>query len=105
MLYTDSTFNISDSPKYYPSSGSLPVTGGTSATVQFGSMSGSGWSFSVQLYNVNTGNYTPAHIVNSSNPSTTFTDLVDGNFKIYVVNTQYGTSWSGTIYMLYVYLG
>lgn len=103
MLYTES-FSISSSPKYYPSGGSLAVTGGTSAVVQFGSMSGSGWSFAVQLYNVNTGNYTPVHIVTSSNPSTTFTDLIDGNFRIYVVNTQSGTSWSGTIYMLYTYI-
>lgn len=104
MLYT-SPFSISGTPKFYPSNGSLPVTGGTSATVQFGDISGSGWSFGVQLYNVNTDNYTPVHVVTSSNPSTTFTDLVDGNFKIYVVNNQPGTSWSGTIYMLYTYLG
>lgn len=73
--------------------------------VQFGSMSGSGWAFAVQLYNVNTGRYTPAHIVTSSNPSTTFTDMVDGNYRIYVVNADPSTSWSGTIYMLYTYLG
>jgi|GEM_PF-6011130 len=100
-LYGPRAFSFSEYFWSPPSPGSLAINSGDTVTIQFSNVSGSGWSFGVQLYNINSGNYTSVKIATPSNPQITFTDMLAGNYRAYVVNNLPGTSWSGNIAILW----
>ena len=55
----------------------------------------SNWSIALMLLNPNTGNTTPPHAVTSSNPSTVFTDMLAGNYRLLL---RSASSWAvGTV--------
>jgi hypothetical protein len=101
MMYGPKAFSFSEDFWSPPAPGSLPMESGASPTIYFQDVSGSGWSFSVQLYNVDTDRWTIAKTATSSNPQVTFTDMLSGHYRAYVQNNLPGTSWSGWIYIMW----
>lgn len=56
------------------------------------------WSLGLILLNPNTGNATPPHAVTSSNPSTVFTDMLAGNYRLLLRSASGWVNGTATIY-------
>ncbi|MEG6511498.1 hypothetical protein V6C32_06205 [Desulforamulus ruminis] len=97
-LYGPAYFNFSDYVWSPAEPGKIVLGSGDTVVVQF-TVNGS-WSFSVQLYNIDTGRWTVAKTANSSNPQVTFTDMLAGNYRAYIKNNLSGT-WAGYLYILW----
>ena len=72
-----------------PESGTFYAANNVSVTLSNVSSNISNWTLSLVLYNMDTGNGTSPHTVTSSNPSTVFTNMIGGNYKLFVRATTY----------------